>query len=414
MFLFVFTAKPTAPRNCTLRPYIVTSASLNSSNQTIVSNQSVGSGSTHIDKESSYHPHMEYLRQNDKGRDKKSFLEDNSRKVKRTTTTISLLEISSMKDRVSNNNITLKSGKFERKKRDGDNNRHPSSLTTPVASSLPVPSLSLTTSQSTIQENYQYISSSSSPGHIEINSSLNSQSKTIQQDNQNNNNNNLNGHGHRQHIRVRKSLLNSNNKQRKINHHINSNSHPSSTTQTQSSTVPSDSAYASSANFAYLKFDNLYNNINENFNHLENYDNIVYSIMELECLAGYDGGLPQQFYLEAYDSKTKKLRLNITSIFNDVPLFRIDLAGNAGFCIWYCSRVGLLTNYRIIFKGFIKLTRVEIARQMTHPNSLYYRIPCHCFHIVSLLSLLWFRICLSFEFNCRCLFCKIVCRISYG
>ncbi|CRK88280.1 CLUMA_CG002059, isoform B [Clunio marinus] len=50
------------------------------------------------------------------------------------------------------------------------------------------------------------------------------------------------------------------------------------------------------------------------------------SLMELECIAGYDGGLPQYFFLEAYDSRTRKLRLNITSALNDVPLFRIDLA----------------------------------------------------------------------------------------
>lgn len=51
------------------------------------------------------------------------------------------------------------------------------------------------------------------------------------------------------------------------------------------------------------------------------------TLMELECIAGYDGGLPQYFFLEAYDSRTRKLRLNITSALNDVPLFRIDLAG---------------------------------------------------------------------------------------
>lgn len=365
MFNFVFLAKPTAPRNCTLRPYIVTSASLNSSNQTtIVSNQMAqntgggSGGSSTNDRELNYHPHMEYLRQNDKGRDKKSNLEENSKKVKRTTT-ISLLEISSMKHHVSNNNITLKSEKYERKKRDGANNSRPSSITTAPDSTL---SSSLTTSQSTIQENYQYLpSSSSTSAHIEMNSNLNSQSISIQQDNQNNNNNNNlsdnKGHSHRrqQHIRVRKSLLNSNNKQRKINHYINLNSHPSSTSQTQSSTATSSSssssaaAYSSSSpNYAYLKFDNLYNNINENFNHLENYDNIVYSTMELECLAGYDGGLPQQFYLEAYDSKTKKLRLNITSIFNDVPLFRIDLAGNAGNTMIFWIRV-----FHFILGGFI-------------------------------------------------------------
>ncbi|XP_055695967.1 uncharacterized protein LOC129797437 isoform X2 [Lutzomyia longipalpis] len=48
--------------------------------------------------------------------------------------------------------------------------------------------------------------------------------------------------------------------------------------------------------------------------------------MELECVAGYDGGLPQFFILEAYDSRTKKLRLNVSSAFVDIPLFRIDLA----------------------------------------------------------------------------------------
>lgn len=51
------------------------------------------------------------------------------------------------------------------------------------------------------------------------------------------------------------------------------------------------------------------------------------STMELECIAGYDGGLPQQFVLEAYDSRTKKLRLNVTSAYTDVPLFRFDLSG---------------------------------------------------------------------------------------
>lgn len=49
--------------------------------------------------------------------------------------------------------------------------------------------------------------------------------------------------------------------------------------------------------------------------------------MELECVAGYDGGLPQFFVLEAYDSRTRKLRLNITSAFPDLPLFRIDMEG---------------------------------------------------------------------------------------
>ncbi|XP_073816419.1 LOW QUALITY PROTEIN: sidestep III [Musca autumnalis] len=58
----------------------------------------------------------------------------------------------------------------------------------------------------------------------------------------------------------------------------------------------------------------------------DNYDNIIYSTMELECMPGYDGGLQQHYYLEAYDSKTKKLRLNTTSTYADVPIFRIDLS----------------------------------------------------------------------------------------
>lgn len=49
--------------------------------------------------------------------------------------------------------------------------------------------------------------------------------------------------------------------------------------------------------------------------------------MELECIAGYDGGLPQHFILEAYDSRTRKLRLNVTNAYTDVPLFRFDLSG---------------------------------------------------------------------------------------
>ncbi|KAH8276880.1 hypothetical protein KR026_002075 [Drosophila bipectinata] len=58
----------------------------------------------------------------------------------------------------------------------------------------------------------------------------------------------------------------------------------------------------------------------------DNYDNIIYSTMELECLPGYDGGLQQKFYLEAYDSQSRKLRLNMTSTYADVPVFRIDLS----------------------------------------------------------------------------------------
>lgn len=68
------------------------------------------------------------------------------------------------------------------------------------------------------------------------------------------------------------------------------------------------------------------NNNNNNNNNMDQFDSPP-TAMELQCVAGYDGGLPQYFILEAYDSRTKKLRLNITSAFSDLPLFRIDLSG---------------------------------------------------------------------------------------
>lgn len=67
-------------------------------------------------------------------------------------------------------------------------------------------------------------------------------------------------------------------------------------------------------------------NSNNNINNIDQFDSPP-TAMELQCVAGYDGGLPQYFILEAYDSRTKKLRLNITSAFSDLPLFRIDLSG---------------------------------------------------------------------------------------
>lgn len=79
--------------------------------------------------------------------------------------------------------------------------------------------------------------------------------------------------------------------------------------------------------FDYLKTDTKPNtNQNGNNNNMDTYETPP-SVMELECVAGYDGGLTQNFILEAYDSRTKKLRLNITSAFTDIPLFRIDLTG---------------------------------------------------------------------------------------
>lgn len=66
------------------------------------------------------------------------------------------------------------------------------------------------------------------------------------------------------------------------------------------------------------------------------------TVIELKCLAGYDGGLPQVFILEAYDSRTRHLRLNLTSVDSVNPTFRIDLAGKY---ISYWHLYGFAENY---------------------------------------------------------------------
>ncbi|KAJ8940656.1 hypothetical protein NQ314_010642 [Rhamnusium bicolor] len=48
-------------------------------------------------------------------------------------------------------------------------------------------------------------------------------------------------------------------------------------------------------------------------------------VVEVECRAGYDGGLPQHFILEAYDAHNMRLRLNLTVADTDSPVFRLDL-----------------------------------------------------------------------------------------
>lgn len=47
--------------------------------------------------------------------------------------------------------------------------------------------------------------------------------------------------------------------------------------------------------------------------------------LEVECRAGYDGGLPQRFILEAYDPYTMRMRLNLSSSNTEYPLFRLEL-----------------------------------------------------------------------------------------
>ncbi|KAK5647891.1 hypothetical protein RI129_002783 [Pyrocoelia pectoralis] len=48
--------------------------------------------------------------------------------------------------------------------------------------------------------------------------------------------------------------------------------------------------------------------------------------LEVECRAGYDGGLPQRFVLEAYDSYTMRLRFNVSSSNTEMPFFRFELS----------------------------------------------------------------------------------------
>ncbi|XP_072159855.1 kin of IRRE-like protein 3 isoform X2 [Bemisia tabaci] len=46
--------------------------------------------------------------------------------------------------------------------------------------------------------------------------------------------------------------------------------------------------------------------------------------LEVECAPGYDGGLPQTFHLEAVDSDSMRLRLNLSN--PESPFFHLDLA----------------------------------------------------------------------------------------
>jgi hypothetical protein len=127
--------------------------------------------------------------------------------------------------------------------------------------------------------------------------------------------------------------------------HVNSNKRTTAeapvVAAASSSLVKNQYSPEQSSTFSYLRSSTTVSKyhmpsaINSNsYNRNDPYANTVHTetveqptLMELECIAGYDGGLPQYFFLEAYDSRTRKLRLNITSALNDVPLFRIDLAG---------------------------------------------------------------------------------------
>ncbi|KAG8306620.1 hypothetical protein J6590_043421 [Homalodisca vitripennis] len=46
--------------------------------------------------------------------------------------------------------------------------------------------------------------------------------------------------------------------------------------------------------------------------------------LEVECVSGFDGGMPQTFHLEMVDPATSQVRLNLTT--SVVPAFRVELA----------------------------------------------------------------------------------------
>ncbi|XP_043483231.1 synaptogenesis protein syg-2-like [Leptopilina heterotoma] len=54
--------------------------------------------------------------------------------------------------------------------------------------------------------------------------------------------------------------------------------------------------------------------------------NLSSEILEVECVPGYDGGIKQEFRLEAFDVSNGKMRLNASSASTETPIFRIAVA----------------------------------------------------------------------------------------
>ena len=49
-------------------------------------------------------------------------------------------------------------------------------------------------------------------------------------------------------------------------------------------------------------------------------------ILEVECVPGYDGGLRQEFRLEAFEVVSGKMKFNTSSVSAETPIFRIPVA----------------------------------------------------------------------------------------
>lgn len=73
----------------------------------------------------------------------------------------------------------------------------------------------------------------------------------------------------------------------------------------------------------------------------------------MECVAGYDGGLKQDFRLEAYDVRSNSLRVNVSSISNELPLFRIPVSELLPATHFY------LTAYAVNAKGKSEVALLE-------------------------------------------------------
>lgn len=72
-------------------------------------------------------------------------------------------------------------------------------------------------------------------------------------------------------------------------------------------------------------------------------------IFLVECTEGFDGGLPQEFVMEVFDSQTQTLVVNVTSKF---PVFDVhSLESNVGFDI---------SLYAVNAKGHSDITYLKV------------------------------------------------------
>lgn len=76
-------------------------------------------------------------------------------------------------------------------------------------------------------------------------------------------------------------------------------------------------------------------------------------ILEVECVPGYDGGLHQEFRLEAYEVRTGNLRVNASSVSADLPIFRIAVADLLPATHFY------LVTYAVNAKGRSEVSLLE-------------------------------------------------------